>query len=445
MGSAVRSPIAWGVPQRLAATVKSVLVIPSGTEIALEIHEALWRRRDLQLFGAESTHNSHAGFVFLRNFLVPYCDENEFPEAVCALVRQHSIDYLFPAHDDVQLALLRARSHLACAVVSSPLETLEITRFKSLTYDRLRDLLRVPALLDPADVGEFDYPVFVKPDRGRGSQNTHLCRNREQLDAALQCSDDMLVCEYLPGREVTVDCFSDRDRGLLFVDSRSRTRTRAGISVRSERLQVAGVRDMAEKIASRLRFFGAWFFQLKERTPGDWILTEIGARIPGGATYQRLRGVNLPLLTLFEHERKPVEIVVQSFELSMDRAFVSRFRFELDYRTLYVDFDDTLCLHGEPNLGLVALVVMARHKGKKIVLLSRNDGNCHNWLKVHGITGLFDRIILLDRQTQKCVHIEAGSLLIDDSFAERKGCQEAGVICFDADAAEALMQHLQRH
>lgn len=424
--------------------MKNVLVIPSGTEIALEIHEALYRRRDLQLFGAESTHNSHADFVFRRNSWVPYCEEDKFIGAVCDLINQHSIDYLFPAHDDVQLTLLRACTHLPCPIVSSPLETVEITRFKSRTYDRLRDILRVPTLLDSAS-NELDYPVFAKPDRGHGSRNTYLCRNRKQLDAALQHSDDMLVSEYLPGREVTVDCFSDRDRGLLFVDSRLRTRTRAGISVRSEPLEVRDMREIAEKIASRLRFFGAWFFQLRERTPGDWFLLEIGARLAGGATYQRLRGVNLPLLTLFEHERRHVKILAQPFELTMDRAFVSRFRFEFDYRTLYVDFDDTLCLRGEPNPDLVALVVMARHRGKKIVLLSRNEGNCRSWLEDHGISGLFDRIILLDRETSKHAHIEAGSLLIDDSFAERKACREAGVICFDADAAQALLQHLQRH
>ena len=422
-----------------------MLVMPSGTEIALEIHEALYRRRDLQLFGAESTHNSHADFVFKRNSRVPYCEEDEFIGAVHRLINQHSIDYLFPAHDDVQLALLRARTHLPCTIVSSPLETVEITRFKSRTYDRLRDILLVPALHDSANIDALDYPVFAKPDRGHGSRNTYLCRNREQLDVALQRSNDMLVSEYLPGREVTVDCLSDRDRGLLFVDSRLRTRTRAGISVRSEPLEVPGAREIAEKIASRLRFFGAWFFQLRERTSGEWFLLEIGARLPGGATYQRMRGVNLPLLTLFEHERRRVEILVQRFDVTMDRAFASRFRFEIDYPTLYIDFDDTLCLRGEPNPDLVALVVMARHRGKKVVLLSRNDGNCHSWLKVHGIAALFDQIILLDRETPKHAHIEAGSVLIDDSFAERRTCHEAGIICFDTDAAKALVQHLQRH
>jgi carbamoyl-phosphate synthase large subunit len=317
-----------------------------------------------------------------------------------------------------------------------PLETLEITRFKSRTYYRLCDVVRVPALLDPADVEKRDYPVFVKPDRGHGSRNTYLCRNRNQLEAALQSSNDMLACEYLPGREVTVDCFSDRERGLLFVDRRLRTRTRAGISVRSEPVEIANVRGMAEKIASRLRLFGAWFFQLKEHARGEWFLTEIGARIAGGGVYQRLRGVNLPLLTLFEHERRPLEIIVQPFDLDMDRAFLSRFRF---------DFDDTLCLKGEPNLSLIALAAVARHKGKKVVLLSRNDGSSRGWLSIHDIAGLFDRIILLDRATPEHTQIVPGDLLIDDSFAERKACRDVGVICFDVDAAEALMQHLQRH
>lgn len=423
----------------------NVLVIPSGTEIALEVHDALCRRRDIELFGAESTDNSHAGFVFLRNARIPDCSEDRFLSAVQRLVSRDQIEYVFPAHDDVQLALLRAGSELGCVVVSSPLETIEVTRFKSRTYDIMEDSVRVPARLTRATVTKDSYPVFIKPDRGQGSQNAHLCRTPGQLDVALQLADNMLICEYLPGREVTVDCFSDRARGLLFADARLRTRTRAGISVRSEPTEVPDARDIADKISSKLRLFGAWFFQLKERTTGEWVLLEIGARIPGGATYQRLRGVNLPLLSLFEHQRRSLEIFVQPFDMVMDRAFVSRFRFELDFQTLYVDFDDTLCLKGEPNAEVVALTVVARARGKDVVLLSRNERGCREWLASRGMTALFDRVELLDRDTPKPAHIKVGGVLIDDSFAERKACEAAGIICFDVDAAGALIQHLQRN
>jgi hypothetical protein len=151
------------------------------------------------------------------------------------------------------------------------------------------------------------------------------------------------------------------------------------------------------------------------------------------------------LLSLFEHERRPVDILVQPFDVFMDRAFVSRFRFELDFHTLYVDFDDTLWLRGEPNPELVALIVTARNRQKKVVLLSRNDGACRELLEINGMTRLFDRIVLLDRDAPKPGHIDAGGVLIDDSFAERKACDAAGIICFDADAAWPLIQHLQRY
>jgi len=37
---------------------------------------------------------------------------------------------------------------------------------------------------------------------------------------------------------VTVDCFSDRETGLLYADARLRVRTRAGISVRAAHIDL---------------------------------------------------------------------------------------------------------------------------------------------------------------------------------------------------------------
>jgi hypothetical protein len=166
-------------------------------------------------------------------------------------------------------------------------------------------------------------------------------------------------------------------------------------------------RQFAEMISSRLALYGAWFFQLKERAPGDWALVEIGARIAGGTTFQRLRGINLPLLTLFEHERRPLEILPYPFELTMDRAFISRFKMELQYDTVYVDFDDTLALKGEPNLELVAFLVAARHRGKTLVLLSRNKGDCGAWLRNHGLADLFHRTMLIDQHITKHSYMDS--------------------------------------
>lgn len=425
--------------------MRRVLIVPSGTEIALEAHDALCRRRDVELVGAESTSNSHASFVFAANDYVPPFDSPSFAESIDSIVRRRAVTHILPAHDDVQLALLQAGSAISAPVLSSPLETLEITRLKSRTYSVLANALPVPRTWDavPASMSMLPYPVFAKPDRGQGSQNTHLCRDSRELENVLKSNTGMLVCEYLPGREVTVDCFSDRENGLLLAEPRLRLRTRAGISVRTISVSIPQVREFAERIAARLRLFGTWFFQLRERATDEWVLLEVGARLPGGATYQRLRGVNLPLLTIFEHERAKIEILSYPWgPLLMDRAFVSRFQFDVAYEAIFVDFDDTLAIRGAPNLDLVGLLVAARHHAKRIVLLTRNKGDCHSWLEAHGLTSLFHDIVLIDKASPKHKFMHGRSILIDDSFSERRECFHAGKLCVESDAALALTSQL---
>ena len=64
----------------------------------------------------------------------------------------------------------------------------------------------------------FKFPVFVKPDKGQGSQNAEIINNKESLKNALRDNCYIIVLEYLIGKEYTVDCFNHRKDGLLFVE-----------------------------------------------------------------------------------------------------------------------------------------------------------------------------------------------------------------------------------
>jgi len=70
--------------------------------------------------------------------------------------------------------------------------------------------------------------------------------------------------EYLEGDEYTVDCFSDREKGLLFCGGRQRIRTKSGISMNSRPIQNKVFKEYAEAISKRLFFNGPWFFQIKK-------------------------------------------------------------------------------------------------------------------------------------------------------------------------------------
>ena len=120
-----------------------VLVFPGGSEIGLEINRALGQCKDVELYSASADMSNHASFVFSRHFVIPPISEPGWVEALNALVRRHGIDYVFPAHDDVLVALVEQAETLAAAVVSSPRETCVLTRSKSATYQHLADVVDV--------------------------------------------------------------------------------------------------------------------------------------------------------------------------------------------------------------------------------------------------------------------------------------------------------------
>src|SRR5262245_37186553 len=109
-----------------------ILVFPCGTEIGLEIHQALFWSKHIELVGASSVDSNHGQFVY-RNYVkgLPFVDEPRFLESFASLAAREKIDLIFPAHDSVNLGLARVRGDLPAELVGSPLATIEMCRFKS--------------------------------------------------------------------------------------------------------------------------------------------------------------------------------------------------------------------------------------------------------------------------------------------------------------------------
>jgi hypothetical protein len=418
-----------------------VLVFPGGTEIGLEINSALRWCKEVQLFSVGLAISNHASYVFAEHTVIPSIHESGWLEALNALIIRQGINYVFPAYDDVIVALAENADRIHATIVTSPLETCLITRSKSRTYHALHGIVPVPRVYDPSAPIER-FPVFVKPDQGQGSQNTYLVHDKEQLSTFLRRDTTALVLEYLPGEEYTIDCFSDRDDGLLFCAGRERTRTRSGISMSSHIVSMPEFRDFAMAINKKLTFHGAWFFQLKKDTSGHLKLLEVGPRIAGTMALNRVLGINFSLLSLYEQKRLPIRIMTNSLQVDIDRALANRYHHNVTYATVYVDLDDTLIFKGAVNTNLVAFLYQCINKGKKLVLLTRHGMDLEQTLLHYRLSGLFDEIIRVpSRPVSKSHYIkEKNAILIDDSFSERYTSHaDLGLSTFDCSMLEMLM------
>lgn len=423
---------------------ENVLVFPCGSEIGLEIYKSLESSIHFNIFGGSSV-NDHGKFVY-SNYIkdIPFVNSPDFINVMNKIIDEHDIKYIFPAHDDVVLKLSQesAKGNLHCRVITSPVKTCEITRSKKKTYETFMDIVSVPHIFsDINNITNNDYPVFLKPDVGQGSKGTYIAESIADVEFYIEKDPSLLILEYLPGKEFTVDCFTDNKGELLFCEGRERVRIQNGISVNSTTSTNDGFRKIAEKINKTLNFTGVWFFQLKENIQGKLVLMEIAPRVAGTMGMVRCKGVNLPLLSLFNEAGNNVSITENSCSMVVDRALQNRYHHNIEYTHVYMDFDDLVIFEGKVNPLVLAFVFQCINRNIKIHLITRHKEDINLTLKKYRLYNIFDEIIMVSDSDQKHTYIkEKDAIFIDDSFAERKAIHdECGIPVFDVHMIESLM------
>ncbi|MCP5105623.1 MAG: ATP-grasp domain-containing protein [bacterium] len=421
-----------------------VLVFPCGSEIGLEVFRSLQFEKNIQLWGGSSVPSNHGKYLF-KNYIegIPFVTNEDFIPALNEILKRNTIDYIFPAMDSVVLELSKNQDRLAAKVIGSPHETNSLCISKLETYRLFKDKIPVPAIYTPEQLTANPglLPVFLKPDRGYGSRGTCQARTAAEVSFYLEQDSSLLILEYLPGREYTVECFTDFERKLKFVGGRERMRIQNGISVHSEEKDHPDFWEIAHKINDTLEFRGVWFFQVKESKNGDLVLMEIAARVAGTMALFRNKGVNLPLLSIYDAQGIAVDIIPNAYRIEIDRALTNRFNIDCDYDYVYVDFDDCIVINGRLNTTLVMFLYQCINNKKKIILLSKHRGDLESRLKENRLADLFDEIIHINEDDFKGDYIKhRPAIFIDDAFSERAGvARHTGVPVFDLSAVESLI------
>lgn len=420
---------------------KRVLVFPCGSETGLEINRSLSYSKDFELFGASSQYSNHGKYVYKNYIQIKnYIDDIDFIDELNKVIIEHKIDFVFPAHDSVVLKLSEYEDKLEAIVICSPHETCKICRSKGRSYDVFKGKINVPKMYEVLDK-DIDYPVFLKPDIGQGSKGTYIAYSAEEIKFYKELNNTLLILEYLPGREYTVDCFTDRFSNLLFVGARERKRIYNGISVDTSPVIDAKFEEIAHQINETLNLRGVWFFQLKENKNGEHVLLEIGPRVAGSMGLYRNLGINLPLLSLYDRLKIDIKLIENSVSLQMDRALTCKFKSNYYYENVYVDLDDCLVFENKINPLLILFLYQCLNNNIKIHLLTKHEGDVLKHLSMFRIKDLFDDIIQVNKHNEKSDYITSlKSIYIDDSFNERyKVSKKLNIPVFDVNAVESLL------
>lgn len=418
----------------------NVLVFPCGSENASEIHQALTHSVHVNLYGASSV-DDHGRFLFAHYAGdLPRINADDFDDAFGRLLDQWNIQLVFATHDTVQDYLASRAHRWDVTLVNGDPQAARLSRYKSLTYELFADQRWSPKVY--ADVAAIDrWPAIVKPDLGQGGQGVSVVETPEQAGVALGQVQAPLLVEYLPGEEITVDCFSDRKSRLVWVGPRTRERVRAGIAMRCRALDMSPeIHDIATLINDRIKLRGPWFFQLKKDRDNRWKLLEVSCRVAGAMVTQRARGVNLPLMAVQDFMGRDVSALPVSDITLIERRIMTLAELPDDFDKVYIDLDETVIMNGKAIPSTLFFLYRMFARGKQLILVTRHAGDPERALAEARIDpNLFAEIIHIQEGQKKSAYIHRRSIFIDNHFPERLDvATTCGIPVFDVDALEFL-------
>ena len=264
--------------------------------------------------------------------LIPPANSKEFIDVVIAVCRKRNIHVILPL---VTRELIPLSNHIkelelaGCRVIISSTASLKIANNKSRLYEFLQSKgIEVPVFITVKNIKELvdalnflgspDTPVCFKPSVSNGSRGFRIVSDSfNELDLMLNHKPEqvlislenalrilstgefpeLLVSEFLPGEEYSVDCLTKNGKDVLVVP-RKRIRMINGISVEGEFVKEESIINYCSEIIKVLNLHGNIGIQVKQKDNGQFLILEINPRVQGTIAAALGAGVNLPVLAV---------------------------------------------------------------------------------------------------------------------------------------------------
>ncbi|HUS47020.1 MAG TPA: ATP-grasp domain-containing protein [Phycisphaerae bacterium] len=282
-----------------------------------------------RVIAADVTDASAAFQKADEGVIVPSAGHIEYVPALLSTVRKHNVGLLVPLTDLDIRSLARQRQKFAdagCTVMVGSEDTVMLCRDKARTNACLKAAgLATVRTLPLSDFRrEPFYPCFVKPIRGSASVGAGAIHGEKELHAHVATFGELLIVQdYIPGREYTIDVYRSRDGQVRCVVPRQRLTVRSGEIEKGITSKDPQLIDAAVNLAALLGdIWGVFCCQCRRAPGGEPHFFEINPRFGGGVPLSIAAGANLPLYLLQEVLGLPITAKIGEFT---DRLLMMRY------------------------------------------------------------------------------------------------------------------------
>jgi carbamoyl-phosphate synthase large subunit len=308
-----------------------VLVTGAGGPAAIAAMKSLRADPSVELIAADM--DPWAAGLYLvppsARTLIPPGAAPDFTDAVLARCRALGVHVVVPTVDAELRPLARARALFAAegiGLLLAPGPALDVTLDKLALAGRCAGVVTVPKteLFGPAvDPAAWTYPVIVKPRTGSGSRGVLPVGSAAEL-AALERSSALIVQEFLPGEEYSIDVLADAGGQVIASVPRLRARVDSGVSVGGRTVRDEELSSFGRAVAEATGITYVANVQCKRDPAGRPALLEVNPRMPGTLGLTIASGVDMPRLALAALRGLPLPAVTGFRECAVVRFLDER-------------------------------------------------------------------------------------------------------------------------
>lgn len=244
-----------------------------------------------------------------HHVLPPIADDTFFDRAL-EVIEKEKIDVIFPTSGFDTLIYSQKKQELqdrGVVVAISDWPTIETCIDKWLFYEKTRERFPLPnTTMDPE--AQTAFPCFVKPVRGKGARGIARCNDAAELAYQVSQRDDLIISDYLPGEEYSIDCLSDLTGKALAAVPRERIAVKEGICVKGRTVRDAEMEQACKDLAEFLGLQGPSCIQMKRDADGKMRFVEVNPRMGGATIFATLAGVNIAWLLLELSQGREVDV-----------------------------------------------------------------------------------------------------------------------------------------
>jgi len=310
----------------------NILITGGGAPGASGIIKCLRQEKLFKLFVADANSEVVGKYLGDQFEVIPKATSLDFIDTLLSVCKKNNIQVILPlvTKELIPLATRKKEFELSgIKVLVAAQSSLEIANDKGKLYEFLQWRgIAIPAFQIVETVKQFQdavttlgYPekqVCFKPCVSNGSRGFRvLSENINELELLFNYKPDttfinlnsaigilssgqfpaLLVAEYLPGEEYSVDCLANHGQPILIIP-RLRKKMQNGISVEGEIVEEKSIIRYCEAIIKELQLHGNIGIQVKKSTSGEYLILEINPRVQGTIAAILGAGVNLPVLAV---------------------------------------------------------------------------------------------------------------------------------------------------